>query len=61
MSYPHDQYSLMCGIQLRERKGAADLMLTLCLNETIDQLAMVNILHWYGRVLSREGGDNDGL
>ena len=27
------------------------LMLTLCLNETIDQLAMANSMHWYGHVL----------
>ena len=39
----------MCGVQLKDRKGSTDLMLMLGLNKTIDQLAMVNSVHWYGR------------
>ena len=31
-----------------------DLMLLLSLNETIDQLAMVSSVRWYGHVLRRE-------
>ena len=36
-------------------------MLTLCLSETIDQLAMVNSVSWYGLVLWREGGERRAL
>ena len=32
----------MCGVQLKDRKRSTDLMFMLGLNETIDQLAMVN-------------------
>ena len=32
----------MCGVQLKDRKSTKDLMLTLVLNETMGQLAMVN-------------------
>ena len=32
-------------------------MLMLVVNETIDQLAMVNSVHWYGHVLRREDGN----
>ena len=32
-------------------------MLILCLNETIDQLAIANNVRWYGDVLRREDGD----
>ena len=41
----------MCGLQLTDRKRCKDLMLTLGLNETIDQLAMANTVHCYGHVL----------
>ena len=44
----------MCEKQLRQRKRSKDLMLMLGLNETIDQLAMTNSVHWYGHVLRRE-------
>ena len=33
-----------------------DLMLMLGLNETIDQLAMVGSVCWYGQILRREDG-----
>ena len=33
-----------------------NLMFMLRLNETIDQLAMANSVHWYGIVLRRENG-----
>ena len=42
----------MCGVQLlKDGKRAKDLMLVLGLNETIDQFAMVNSVHWYGHKL----------
>ena len=44
----------MCGVQFIDGKRASDLMLTLGLNETIDQLAMACSVHWYGHVLIRE-------
>ena len=47
----------ICVLQLKNRKKSTDLMLMLCLNETIDQLAMANSVRWYGHVLRRE--DND--
>ena len=46
----------MCGVQLKDRKTSRDLMFILALNETIDQLAIVSSVHWYGHVLKREGG-----
>ena len=36
---------VMCGVQLRDRKRAKDLMLGL--NENIDHLVMVSSVHWY--------------
>ena len=36
----------MCGVQLKHTKRSKHLMLGL--NETMDQLAMANIVHWYG-------------
>ena len=42
----------MCGVQLI--KSYADLMFTLGLKETIDQLAMANNVCWHGHVLWRE-------
>ena len=41
----------MCGAQLKDRKTATVLMLVLGMNETTDQLAMANSVHWYGHVL----------
>ena len=35
-------------------ESAKDLMLTLGLHETIDQLAMANSVHWYHDVMRRE-------
>ena len=46
----------MCGVQLKDRKRSTYLMFMLCLNETMDLLAMANSVHWYGHVLRREGG-----
>ena len=46
----------MCGVQLKDRKRSTDLMFMLGLNETIDQLAMVNSVRWYCHVLRREDG-----
>ena len=45
---------VMCGVQLKDRKRSMDLMLTLGLNETMDQFTMANSVHWYGHVLRGE-------
>ena len=45
----------MCGLQL-DRIRSTDLILMLGLNETIDQLAMANCVHWHNHVLRREDG-----
>ena len=37
----------------QRKKRAKDLMLTLGLNETIDQLVLANSVCWYGHVLRR--------
>ena len=46
----------MCGVQLKDSKRYMDLMFMLGLKETMDQLAMVNSVCWYGHVLRREDG-----
>ena len=46
----------MCGVQLSSTNRSKDLMFMLGLNRTIDQLAMVNNVHWYDHVLRREDG-----
>ena len=46
----------MCGVLLKDRKRYTDLMFMLGLNETMDQLAMANSVHWYDHVLRREDG-----
>ena len=43
----------MCGVQLKGRKGSMELMFMLGLNETMDQLSIVNSVRWYGHILSR--------
>ena len=47
---------VISGAQLKDKKRYTDLMFMLCLNETIDQLAMTNIFRWYGCVLRIEDG-----
>ena len=44
----------MCEVQLKDGKRSRDLMMTLGLNETIDQLAMAVSVCWYGHVIRRE-------
>ena len=46
----------LCGVRLKGRKRSTNFMFMLVLNETMDQLAMVNSVHWYGHVLIREDG-----
>ena len=46
----------MCGVHLKDRKRPKDLMMMLGLNEQIDQLSMVNSVHWYSHVLCRKDG-----
>ena len=43
----------MCGVQLKGRKRAKDMMLMLGLRKTIDLLAMLNSFRWYGHVVRR--------
>ena len=38
----------ICGVQLKNRIRAKDLMLILGLNGTIDQLSMANSVRWSG-------------
>ena len=44
--------SAMCGVHLKDRskinERSTDFMFKLGLNETTDQLAMANSVHWYG-------------
>ena len=44
----------MCGVQLKDRKKANDLMSMVGLNESIDQQAMVNCVCCYGYLLIRD-------
>ena len=44
----------ICGIQLKDRKRAKDLILMMDLNETIDQLALTNSFLCHGHVLRIE-------
>ena len=46
----------ICGLHLKDRKRAKDLILVLGLSKTIDQLAMTNSVRWHGHVLRREVG-----
>ena len=46
----------MCGVEFKDRKISMDLILMLCMKETINRLAMANSVRWYGHVLRREGG-----
>ena len=48
--------SAMCGEQLKDRRRCEDLMLMLCLNKALDQLAMVSSARWYCLLLSKEDG-----
>ena len=45
----------ICGVQLKDRKTTKYLLL-MGFNETIEQLAMANCVHWHGHVLRREHG-----
>ena len=46
----------MCGVQLKNKKTAKDLIWMLGLHKTIDQLAMANTVSYYGDVLKSEDG-----
>ena len=43
----------MCGVQLKDI-NISHLMLMMGLNETMDQLAMANSVHWCGHVIGTE-------
>ena len=40
----------------QRQKRSTDLIIMLGLNETIDQLAILNSVFWYDHVLNREDG-----
>ena len=44
------------GVQPKDRKRSKELMLLLCLNETIDRFPMANSALCYGHVLRKEDG-----
>ena len=46
----------MCGVQLKDRKRAMDVMMMLDLNVTMDHLAPENSVDCYGNVSRREDG-----
>ena len=43
----------MCGVKLVDRKNMEDLMEMLGLKETLDRMAQVNGVKWYGQVIRR--------
>ena len=45
--------SATCGVQLTDRKMAKDLMLVMCVNDAVDQMAMAGSVRWCGHVLRR--------
>ena len=46
----------MCGVHHKDRKWSTDLMFMLGLSETMDQLAMADIVRWNGHMMRREDG-----
>ena len=44
----------MCGVKLVDRKNTEELMKMLGLKETLDKMAKVNGVRWYGNVVSRD-------
>ena len=51
----------MCGLKLMDRKLTIDLMQMLDLNETMDQLAKANSVHWYGHVFRNDKTSEKGI
>ena len=45
----------MCGVKLVDRKNNEELMEMLDLEETLDKMAKVNRVLWYGHVVRRDG------
>ena len=48
-----DRDPALCRVKLKDRKRAKDMMPVLSLNETLDQLAIANRVHWNGHVTRR--------
>ena len=48
----------MCGVKLMDKMSTKNLMQMFDLNETIDQLAKANSVHWYGHVLKKDKNNN---
>ena len=48
---------VVCGVKSAEKRNTTELMDMLGLRETIDGLAKVNGVRWYGHVLGREEND----
>ena len=46
----------MCGVLIKDRRKSIYLIFMLELNINIDQLTMVNSVHWYGHVMRKENG-----
>ena len=44
----------MCRLQLNDRKTSTNFMFILGLIETMDQLAMIDSVGWFGDVMRRE-------
>jgi len=44
----------MCGVKLMDRRNTEELMFMLGLEESLDRMAKVSSMWWYGHVLKRE-------
>ena len=47
----------MCGVKMTEKRSSQELMSLLGLKDTLDGLAGVSGVRWYGHVLRRDDGD----
>ena len=47
----------MCGVKMTEKRSSQELMSLLGLKDTLDGLARVSGVRWYGHVLRRDDGD----
>jgi len=48
---------VMCGIKLMDRRNTEELIAMLGLEKSLDRMAKVNSMRWYGHVLRREGNN----
>ena len=47
----------MCGVEIIEKRRSQELMSLLGLKDTLDGLARLSEVRWYGHVLRRDSGD----